>query len=127
LQPELIAVQNQIYTLSAIGINQEDCWLKTSDEVRITLKGSILCETDSVAPSVEVIIPEVLIASESWKWVNYQGGASLELFDSMGQIVYLSNNYQNNFYGDDFPTAIYFFRVVLSDGKNKKGKLCIVK
>jgi hypothetical protein len=127
LQPTLIVQQDQSYLLQAIDVQQEDCWLKTSDEVKISLKETALCERDSVVPVLEIIIPSVLLSGEPWQWANYQSGAAIELFDSMGQIVYLSNNYQNNFYGDDFPTAIYFFRVVLSDGKKVEGKLIIVK
>jgi hypothetical protein len=127
LQPELIVQQDQSYLLQAINIQQKDCWLKTSDEVKISLKENALCETDSVEPGLEIIIPSVLKSGELWHWTNYKGGASLELFDSMGRIVYLSNNYRNDFYGDDFPTAIYLFRVVLSDGRILNGKLCVVK
>ena len=127
LQPVLIVQQDQSYLLQAIDIQLEDCWLKTSDEVKISLKETALCERDSVVPVLEIIIPSVLLSGEPWQWVNYQSGATIELFDSMGQIVYLSNNYQNNFYGDDFPTAIYFYKVVFRDGKSAIGKLLLIK
>ncbi|MFN4811471.1 MAG: hypothetical protein ACK5JQ_02680, partial [Bacteroidota bacterium] len=69
------------YSLSAIDNN--GCLV--SDSIKISLK------------TFELIVPSIINKNQNFIINNLPANSSLHVFDALGQIVYQSNNYQNNF------------------------------
>ncbi len=101
------------YSLTAIDIN--GCLV--SDSISLSLK------------KFELIVPSIITKNQNLIINNLPANSSLKVFDALGQIIYQSNNYQNNF----MPlaaNAVYFVElvyVVNNQSEKYKGKLLVVE
>jgi hypothetical protein len=101
------------YSLSAIDNN--GCLV--SDSINISLK------------TFELIVPSIIPKNQNFIINNLPANSSLNVFDALGQIVYQSNNYQNNFM-PLVANAFYFVELgYVVDNQNEKytGKLIIIE
>ena len=88
-----------------------------SDSINISLK------------TFELIVPSIIPKNQNFIINNLPANSSLNVFDALGQIVYQSNNYQNNFM-PLIAIAVYFVELVyVVDNQNKRytGKLIIIE
>ena len=100
------------YSLSATDIN--GCLV--SDSISVSLK------------QFELIIPSIIIKNQNLIINNLPANSSLKVFDALGQMVYQSNNYQNNFM-PLMANAVYFVELQYDlESKREKylGKLLVV-
>jgi hypothetical protein len=101
------------YSLTAIDNN--GCIV--SDSINISLK------------TFELIVPSIINKNQNFIINNLPANSSLNVFDALGQIVYQSNNYQNNFM-PLVANAVYLVELAYDvDNQNKKydGKLLVVE
>ncbi len=91
------------------------------DDVSVT-------ECPDVPPTPEVLlnIPTLIGGNNVFEIKELTGMTELRLFNSVGQIVYSTSDYQNNLNAVEFGTGIYYYYLKLSNGDLYKGKLCIV-
>jgi gliding motility-associated-like protein len=54
-------------------------------------------------------------------------GSSVQIFNRWGQVVFESNNYQNNWDGKDVVDGTYFYVLKLSSGEDMTGSLILVR
>jgi hypothetical protein len=118
--PQLSIVNNQlsvetegVYSLTATDIN--GCLV--SDSISLSLK------------KFELIVPSIIPKNQNFIINNLPTNSSLKLFDTLGQIVYQNNNYQNNFMSL-VANAVYLVELeYVLDNQNKKydGKLVVVE
>jgi hypothetical protein len=88
-----------------------------SDSINISLK------------KFELIVPSIINKNQNFIINNLPANSSLNVFDALGQIVYQSNNYQNNFM-PLMANAVYLVELAyVVDNQNKKydGKLLVVE
>jgi len=122
-------------------------WIPTYDTIKdITVKNQGLfvlsitgCNTyfDSVLVTrehCELMIPNVITPNNDGvnDYFYIQGlekypGTKLSIYDRSGYQVFSSNNYLNNFSGDNLPNGTYFFILKFSDGLEKHGALTILR
>jgi len=117
---QLSIVNNQLsiysegaYSLSAIDNN--GCIV--SDSLKISIK------------AFELIVPSIINKNQNFIINNLPANSSLHVFDALGQIVYQSNNYSNNFM-PIVAHAIYLVELDYNaDNKMEKytGKLLVVE
>ena len=110
---QLIINSEGSYSLTAIDNN--GCIV--SDSINISLK------------TFELIVPSITLKNQNFIINNLPANSSLKVFDALGQIVYQSNNYQNNFM-PLMANAVYFVELeYVVDNQNKKydGKLLVVE
>ena len=50
----------------------------------------------------------------------------LHLYNTLGQIVYINSNYNNDFNSINVRSGIYYYNIELPNKEVYKGKLCIV-
>ena len=77
----------------------------------------------------ELIVPSIINKNQNFIINNLPANSSLKVFDALGQIVYQSNNYQNNFM-PLMANAVYLVELAyVVDNQNKKydGKLLVVE
>ena len=101
------------YSLTATDVN--GCLV--SDSINISLK------------KFELIIPSIIPKNQNFIINNLPANSSLKVFDALGQIIYQSNNYQNNFM-PLVANAVYLVELAyVVDNQNKKydGKLLVVE
>jgi hypothetical protein len=121
--PQLSIVNNQlsvetegVYSLTAIDVN--GCLV--SDSITISLK------------TFELIVPSIIPKNQNFIINNLPANSSLKVFDALGQIVYQSNNYQNNFM-PLMANAVYLVELAYDTGDASKikerynGKLLIIE
>ncbi|HWY98353.1 MAG TPA: gliding motility-associated C-terminal domain-containing protein [Bacteroidia bacterium] len=53
--------------------------------------------------------------------------SNLQLFNRWGQKIYYSQNYQNNWTGDNEPDGTYFYILTLENQEVKKGFVTLVR
>jgi hypothetical protein len=102
-----------VYSLTATDVN--GCLV--IDSINISLK------------TFELIVPSIISKNQNFIINNLPANSSLKVFDALGQIVYQSNNYQNNFM-PLMANAVYLVELdYVVDGKNEKyiGKLLVVE
>jgi len=122
-------------------------WIPTYETVKdIVVKDQGLyvlaitgCNTyyDSVLVTREhcdVMIPNVITPNNDGinDYFYIQGlekypGTQISIYDRSGNIIYSSNDYQNNWTGDKMPNGTYFFILRFTDGIEKHGTLTILK
>jgi hypothetical protein len=104
------------YSLTAIDNN--GCLVR--DSINISLK------------KFELIVPSIINKNQNFIINNLPANSSLKVFDALGQIVYQSNNYQNNFM-PLMANAVYLVELVYDVGGASKikerynGKLLIIE
>lgn len=104
------------YSLSATDIN--GCLV--SDSISLSLK------------KFELIVPSIIPKNQNFIINNLPANSSLKLFDALGQTVYQSNNYQNNFM-PLVANAVYLVELEYDAGTASKtkerynGKLLIIE
>lgn len=54
-------------------------------------------------------------------------GSSIKIFNRWGSPVFESNNYSNNWDGDDLPVGTYFYVLRLSNGEDLAGSITLVR
>jgi hypothetical protein len=118
--PQLSIVNNQLsiesegmYSLAATDIN--GCLV--SDSISLSLK------------KFELIVPSIIRKNQNFILNNLPAKSSLKIFDALGQIIYQSNNYQNNFM-PLVANAVYFVELeydVNNQNEKYKGKLVVVE
>jgi enoyl-[acyl-carrier-protein] reductase (NADH) len=80
----------------------------------------------------ELIVPSIINKNQNFIINNLPANSSLNVFDALGQIVYQSNNYQNNFM-PLMANAVYLVELVYDVGGASKikerynGKLLIIE
>ncbi len=110
---QLSIVNEGAYFLTAI--DQNGCIV--SDSINISLK------------TFELIVPSIINKNQNFIINNLPANSSLNVFDALGQIVYQSNNYQNNFM-PLVANAVYFVELLyVEDNQNEKykGKLLVIE
>jgi N-acetylneuraminic acid mutarotase len=93
---------------------------------------SMLCidSTESMDTSiVKPAIPNLLFAlsNDQWKITNLPENTFVVLFNSIGQLVFSSSNYQNNLYAHDLSSGLYTYRVSTVTHLELKGKLVVIR
>jgi len=77
------------------------------------------------------MIPTIINALSSqtkWHIINLpQGANSAELYNELGQVIYKSLNYPNDYDMRGLPPAMYFYRLTLENGEVHVGKVVVVK
>ncbi len=86
----------------------------------------IECPEIPPTPEVPLSIPSAICGNNVFEIKELTGMTELRLFNSLGQIVYSTSDYQNNLNTIEFTAGIYYYYVKLSNGDVYKGKLCIV-
>jgi hypothetical protein len=102
-------------TYSLTAIDNYGCLV--SDSINIKLK------------TFELIIPSIIPKNQNLIINNLPANSSLKVFDALGQIIYQSSNYQNNFM-PLMAHAVYFVELAyVVDNQSKKylGKLLVVE
>jgi len=93
---------------------------------------------DSIAQTVTIskcppalIIPTLIYGGGSqtkWHIINLpQGANSVTLYNELGQVIYNSLNYPNDYDMRRLPSAMYFYRLTLENGEVYAGKIILVK
>jgi len=106
----------------------------------VKLYTAIGCVYDSTTTAVTVtseqcsqslIIPTIIYSAGSqtkWHIINLpQGANSVTLYDELGQVIYKSLNYPNDFDMRPLPSAMYFYRLTLENGEVYVGKVVVVR
>jgi gliding motility-associated-like protein len=95
---------------------------------------TIIKENPLLAPSAnkKVIVPNVITPNNDgfndyFMIENLPSYTQLAVINKKGVLVYSSNNYKNNWNGDDLPTGNYKYELKLPDGNIIYGSLDIVK
>jgi hypothetical protein len=102
-------------TYSLTAIDNYGCIV--SDSINIKLK------------TFELIVPSIISKNQNFTINNLPANSSLHVFDALGQIVYQSNNYQNNFM-PLIANAVYFVELAyVANNESEKyiGKLLVVE
>jgi hypothetical protein len=120
-QSNQFTVNNLQLTLNSEGsyyLNATDnSGCLVSDSINISLK------------TFELIVPSIINKNQNFIINNLPANSSLNVFDALGQIVYQSNNYQNNFM-PLMANAVYLVElvyVVNNQNEKYKGKLLVVE
>lgn len=99
------------------------------------------CAVDSVIKTVTIsncpppqpalIIPTLIYGNGSqtkWHIINLpQGANSVTLYNELGQVIYNSLNYPNDYDMRVLPSSIYFYRLTLESGQVYEGKVVVVR
>lgn len=86
----------------------------------------IECSEIPAIPAAELIIPSLIGGNHMLEIKGLQGTCELQLYNSLGQIVYKNVKYQNDLNVLQFDTGIYYYYLQLANGDVRKGKICIV-
>ncbi len=81
-------------------------------------------------PELPIIIPTLINVSQTghFKILNLpEGNHKLEIFNYLGQVVYASENYLNNWKIKNASAGLYLYRLTLASGVVMKGKIVIVR
>lgn len=133
--PYSINLSNQYnnYQSSQLTINNLQFTIQTEGAYSLTAIDNNGCLVrDSITISLktfELIVPSIIPKNQNFIINNLPANSSLKVFDALGQIVYQSNNYQNNFM-PLMANAVYLVELAyVVDNQNKKydGKLLVVE
>ena len=82
-------------------------------------------------PTPSLIIPTIIYSAggqTKWHILNLpEGNNSVTLYDELGQVIYKSLNYPNDYDMRMLPPAMYFYRLTLENGEVHIGKVVVVK
>jgi gliding motility-associated-like protein len=81
---------------------------------------------------VPIKIPDVFTPNEDefnpvFKIENLLPQSNLTIYNRWGSQVYQSNNYQNNWDGENHPSGVYYYILTLATGEVKKGTVTILR
>jgi hypothetical protein len=133
--PFIINLSNQYnnYQSSQLSIVNYQLSIETEGSYSITAidnKGCIVSDSIKISlKTFELIVPSIIPKNQNFIINNLPANSSLKVFDALGQIVYQSNNYQNNFM-PLVANAVYLVELVyVVDNQNKRytGKLLVVE
>jgi gliding motility-associated-like protein len=91
-----------------------------------------LVECNPPPPPTEIIIPNVFTPNgdqlnETFDIENLPDNSSLIIYNRWGNVVYQSDNYQNNWKGENNSSAVYYYILTLPNGQIKKGTITLLK
>lgn len=95
-----------------------------------TLTVYVTQEPDTIPIELPIIIPSLLNASQTefFEIKNLlEGNHKLEIFNTLGQVIYLSENYLNNWQIKNVAAGLYLYRLTLASGEVMKGKIVVVR
>ena len=111
--PYTINLSNQYnnYQSSQLSIVNYQLSIETEGSYSLTAidnKGCIVSDSIKISlKTFELIVPSIIPKNQNFIINNLPANSSLKVFDALGQIVYQSNNYQNNFM-PLMANAVYF-------------------
>ncbi len=109
-------IKNQKYVLSAFTV--DGCVVY--DTLTVTYK--IKEELPIIVPN-----PQFIGKGNSLIIINLPANSSVYLYDALGQQMLVNSNYVNDFTLDFTSSAIYFYKIVLSDGRVINGKVVLLE
>ena len=133
--PYTINLSNQYsnYQSSQLTINNLQLTINTEGTYSLTAIDNYGCiVSDSInikLKTFELIVPSIISKNQNFTINNLPTNSSLHVFDALGQIVYQSNNYQNNFM-PVMAHAMYLLELEYdADNKRKQynGKLMVIE
>lgn len=95
------------------------CSGSTVDSATITVSHCI--------PSSPLKVPTILKNDEIFYVTSLPENTSLEIYDIRGRLIYITENYQNDFVLTSLAADIYCYRLKLSDQTIQCGKFCLIK
>jgi hypothetical protein len=101
-------------------LTQTQCDVVSTANVTVTVRND--CNTP---PSL--IIPTTLKTNQTFEIIGLEQNSKLEIFDAIGRLIYVSENYQNDFGGYNIAIGIYVVRFTKPNGEIVKQKLCVIK
>ncbi len=122
-QSNQLTIYNSEFTINAEGVYSltaiDNYGCIVSDSINISLK------------TFELIVPSIINKNQNFIINNLPANSSLNVFDALGQIVYQSNNYQNNFM-PLVANAVYFVELAYVPSGTQEtqvynGKLLVVE
>lgn len=106
-----------------ITISTDGTYIVTAtDNSGCILRDSITVSTQAS----EMIIPTIIWQGQPFFIKNLPSNSNLKVYNDIGQIIYQQNNYQNNYF-PVIANATYEISLSLSDGREKYGKLVVMK
>ena len=136
--PYTINLSNQYYNYQSNQFTINNLQLTLNSEGSYYLNatdnsGCLVSDTFKISLKIfELIVPSIIPKNQNFIINNLPANSSLKVFDALGQIVYQSNNYQNNFI-PLVANAVYLVELVYDVGGASKikerynGKLLIVE
>jgi hypothetical protein len=98
----------------------DTCGLTSSDTLQVIIKN----ET-----GIKQVNPS-LISTYTTGTLNFKGlpaNSGLTIYNLLGQQLYQSTNYQNNYPVKTLPASMYFYRLTTTDGIEYKGKFEVLR
>ncbi|MGZ4053662.1 MAG: T9SS type B sorting domain-containing protein [Bacteroidia bacterium] len=87
----------------------------------------VCCDCDTVVPATELIIPTLLSSNDMFEIKGLPVNSTLFLFNSIGQFVFNTSNYDNKLNLINFSAGVYYYYLKLPNSSIYKGKFCIIK
>ena len=87
------------------------------------------CNCSSSVPTISpiaIVIPSLFNSNESFEIKSLPVNSKLYIYNSLGQLLYKSESYKNEYRLSNLPTGIYYYNLVLRDGTIYKGKFSVV-
>jgi len=121
--------QNPTHNYTKKGIYTVSMWAYEGCAVDSIIKTVTISNCPPPAP--QLIIPTIIYSSGNqtkWHIINLpQGNNIVTLYDELGQVIYKSLNYPNDYDMRNLPPAMYFYRLTLESGQVYIGKIILVK
>ncbi len=90
----------------------------------------IVFVTPKNQPEPPIIVPTLINVSQTeyFEILNLpEGNQKLEIFNYLGQVVYTSENYLNDWPIKKLSASLYLYRLILANGEVMKGKFVVVR
>jgi len=65
--------------------------------------------------------------NSTWQVQHLPAGTEAIICDELGRVILRTDNYQNDFSFQELPSACYFYKLQLSNGEMKGGKIIYVR
>jgi hypothetical protein len=135
--PYTINLSNQYnnYQSSQLSIVNYQLSIETEGSYSLTAidnNGCIVIDSITISlKTFELIVPSIIPKNQNFIINNLPANSSLNVFDALGQIIYQSNNYQNNFM-PLVANAVYFVELAYVPSGTQEtqvynGKLLVVE
>lgn len=91
-----------------------------------------LVECPPLIQPLQVVIPNVFTPNkdglnDTFKIENLPKNSQLNVYSRWGNLVYQSNNYNNDWTGDNLSDGVYYYILTLSSGNSTKGTVTILR